>query len=201
MSLEWLEKVREDLRDLTKFLIGEKKRWFVVDIEDVLLFDGESGGIVTKVSYKQKVLDYLAQNRNLPVLQKIYEMEQLSVDDIRELERILWQELGSKEDYDKYTMGMVCGANVAIFIRSIIGIDRKEAVERFGRFISGLELSAEQEEFLMSVISYVCENGDITKEIVVNELPFYDRVSVLGDYISPFAQYIDNIHGVVIARA
>ena len=53
----------------------------------------------------------------------------------------------------------------------------------------------------MSVISYVCENGDITKDIVVNESPFDERLSVMGDYISPFAEYIDNIHGVVIARA
>ncbi|MBR5237075.1 MAG: DEAD/DEAH box helicase family protein [Paludibacteraceae bacterium] len=201
VSLPWLEKVREDLRNLTKFLIGDKKQWFVVDIDDVLSFDGESAGIETRVSYKQKVLDYLAQNRNLPVLQKIYAMEQLSIEDIRELERILWSELGDKEDYDKYTVGMACGANVAIFIRSVIGVDRKEAIERFGRFISGSALNAEQEEFLMTIISYVCENGDITKEIVVNESPFDERLSVLGAYLHPFAKYIDNIHEVVIARA
>ena len=201
VSLPWLEKVREDLRDLTKFLIGDKKKWFVVDINDILSFDGESAGIETRVSYKQKVLDYLAQNRNLPVLQKIYEMEQLNVEDIRELERILWSELGDKEDYDKYTAGMSCGANVAIFIRSVIGVDRKEAIERFGRFISGSALNAEQEEFLMTIISYVCENGDITKEIVVNESPFDERLFVLENYMKPFAEYIDNIHGVVIARA
>ena len=89
VSLPWLEKVREDLRDLTKFLIGDKKQWFVVDINDILSFNGESAGIETRMSYKQRVLDILAQNRNLPVLQKIYAMEQLSIEDIRELERIL----------------------------------------------------------------------------------------------------------------
>ena len=36
VSLPWLEKVRTDLRDLMKFLIGEKGKWFVVDIEDVI---------------------------------------------------------------------------------------------------------------------------------------------------------------------
>jgi type I restriction enzyme R subunit len=43
-------------------------------------------------------------------------MEQLTGTDIVELERILWKELGSKEDYDRYTKGMACGSNVAIFI-------------------------------------------------------------------------------------
>ena len=197
VSLSWLEKVREDLRDLTKFLIGDKKQWFVVDIEDVLSYDGESRGIVTRVSYKQRILDFLAANRNLPVLNKIYAMEQLTVADIRELERILWKELGDKEDYDRYTAGMPCGANVAIFIRSIIGVNRKDAVERFATFISGSQLNAEQEEFLMTIISYVCENGDITKEIVVNEAPFDEKLSVFGTYMLPLAKYIDTIHNVI----
>jgi type I restriction enzyme R subunit len=143
------------------------------------------------------VIDFLAENRNLPVLTKIYDMEQLTGTDIKELERILWSELGNKEDYDRYTAGMPCGANVAIFIRSIIGVNRKDAVERFATFLSGAELNAEQEEFLMSIISYVSENGDITKDIVVNEAPFDEKLSVFTAYIQPLAKYIDTIHGVV----
>lgn len=193
VNLNWLEKVREDLRDLTKFLIGEKKKWFVIDIEDELSFSGTSAGITTRVSYKKKVLDFLAENRNLPVLEKIYSMEQLSIADVHELERILWNELGSKEDYDKFTKEN----NVAVFIRSIIGVNRKNAVERFSTFISDSELNSEQEEFLMTIISYVCENGDITKDIVVNESPFDERLSVFDGYMLPLAKYIDNIHDVV----
>jgi len=193
VNLNWLEKVREDLRDLTKFLIGEKKKWFVIDIEDELSFSGTSAGITTRVSYKKKVLDFLAENRNLPVLEKIYSMEQLSIADVHELEKILWNELGSKEDYNKFTKEN----NVAVFIRSIIGVNRKNAVERFSTFISGSELNSEQEEFLMTVISYVCENGDITKDIVVNESPFDERLSVFDGYMLPLAKYIDNIHDVV----
>ena len=197
LSLPWLEKVRTDLRDLAKFLVGEKKKWFVIDIEDVISYDGESKGIATKVTYKQKVMDFLAENRDLPVLNKIYSMEQLTHADVCELERILWKELGNKEDYDRYTKDMPCGANVAMFIRSIIGVNRKEAVERFATFLSGAELNAEQEEFLMTVISYVCENGDITKDIVVNEAPFDEMLSVFSSYMLPLAKYIDNIHHVI----
>ncbi len=193
VNLNWLEKVRADLRDLTKFLIGEKKKWFVIDIEDELSFNGTSAGITTRVSYKKKVLDFLAEHRNLPVLDKIYSMEQLTIADVHELEKILWKELGSKEDYDKFTKEN----NVAVFIRSIIGVNRKNAVERFSTFISGSELNSEQEEFLMTIISYVCENGDITKDIVVNESPFDERLSVFDGYMLPLAKYIDNIHGVV----
>lgn len=200
VSLNWLEKVRKDLRDLVKFLMGGDNKWFSVDIEDTISDEGTIDGITPRVTYKQSVLDFLSQNRNLPVLQKIYDMEQLTVADVKELERILWQELGSKEDYNKFTSGMPCGSNVAIFIRSILGVDRKNAVRRFSEFISGNELNADQEDFLMTIISYVCENGDITKEIVVNEAPFDERLAVFTPYMLPLAKYIDTIHTVIIPQ-
>ena len=84
-----------------------------------------------------------------------------------------------------------------MLIRSVIGVDRKEAVERFSRFLSGAVLNSEQEEFLMTIISYVCENGDITKEIVVNDEPFSDKLVIFNNYIPSLAKYIDNIHGVI----
>lgn len=196
-NLMWIEKVRTDLRDLMKFLVGDKGKWFVVDIEDVISYDGESTGITPRISYKQRVMDYLRENRHLTVLDKIYAIKQLSEDDIRELERILWEELGTKGDYEKFTEGMLCGGNVAALIRSLIGIDRKEAMRQFGEFISGAELNAEQEEFLGSVISYVCENGDITKDIVVNEAPFDEKLSLFSAYMLPLAKYIENFHRVI----
>ena len=198
VSLNWLEKVRKDLRDLVKFLMGGDNKWFSVDIEDTISDEGTIDGITPRVTYKQSVLDFLSQNRNLPVLQKIYDMEQLTKADVDELERILWQELGSKEDYNRFTSGMPCGSNVAIFIRSILGVDRKNAVRMFSEFISGNELNADQEDFLMTIISYVCENGDITKEIVVNEAPFDERLAVFSPYMLPLAKYIDTIHTVII---
>lgn len=197
VSLRWLEKVREDLRDLLKFLVGQDNQWFKVDIEDSISDEGTIGGITPRVSYKQSVLDFLSRNRDLPVLKKIYDMEQLTTADIVELERIMWKELGSKDDYDRYTKGMACGSNVAIFIRSMVGVDRKNAVRRFSMFISGNELNAEQEDFLLTIIAYVCENGDITKETVVNEPPFDERLSVFTPYMLPLAKYIDTIHTVI----
>ena len=200
VSMQWLEKVRNDLRELMQFLKGDKGRWFVVDIEDVITDDGESEGIKMKVSYKQRIIDFLANNRNLPVLKKIYNLEQLSAEDINELERILWRELGSKEDYAKYTQNMLFGGNVAAFIRSLIGVDRREALNKFSEFLSGNELNAEQEEFLNTIVQYVCENGDITKEIVVNEAPFDERLVLFTPYMIPLGKYIDNIHNVIIPQ-
>jgi type I restriction enzyme R subunit len=197
VSLGWLEKVRKDLRELMQFLVGDKGKKFVIDIHDVITDDGEAEGVQMRVSYKQRILDFLAANRNLPVLRKIKKMEQLSIDDINELERILWEELGSREEYDNHTKGMLCGGNVAIFIRSLTGVDRKEALDKFSEFLSDNALSAEQEDFLNTIVQYVCENGDITKEIVVNESPFDERLVLFAPYMIPLGRYIDNIHNVI----
>ena len=200
VSLGWLEKVRKDLRELMQFLVSDKGKKFVIDIHDVITDDGEAEGVQMRVSYKQRIIDFLANNRNLPVLKKIYNLEQLSIDDINELERILWEELGSKEDYAIHTQGMLCGGNVAAFIRSLIGVDRREALEKFSDFLTDSELNAEQEDFLNTIVQYVCENGDITKEIVVNESPFDERLVLFTPYMIPLGRYIDNIHNVIIPQ-
>lgn len=196
-DLRWVEKIRVELRELMKFLVGEDGKKFEVDIEDTINYNGESAGVLPKVSYKKKVINFLSANRNLPVLEKIYNMEQLTQADISELERILWSELGDRADYDRFTSDKNCGSNVAMLIRSLIGVDRAEAMRKFGEFISGNKLNAEQEEFLMTVISYVCENGDITKEVIVNDAPFDERLYIFQDYMAPLAQYVDNIHNVI----
>ena len=201
LSIEWLEKVRVELRDLVKFLLGDDNKRFFVDIDDVVINEGEAEGVMPRVSYKQRVMDYLRENQNLPVLRRIHNLEQLTESDVKELERILWEELGNKEDYDRHTSNMMCGSNVAAFIRSIIGIDRKKAVEQFSDFISNAELNSEQEDFLSTVINYVCENGDITREIVANESPFDEQLAIVfPEYLPQLAKYINKIHTVIIPQ-
>ena len=83
-------------------------------------------------------------------------------------------------------------------IRSLIGVDRKHAMERFNEFLSGSVLNADQEEFLKDVITYVCENGDIGPETVVNEAPFDERLmEVFNDKMIPLRRYLENIHEVI----
>ena len=201
LSLRWLERVRIELRDLIKFLVGDSGKTWTVDIEDIVTDDGESAGVQTRVTYKRKVMDYLAGKDSNPVLKKIYNLEQLTDGDIVELERVMWKELGSKEVYDKFTDGKLCGENVAILIRSLIGVDRKHAMERFNEFLSDSVLNADQEEFLKDVITYVCENGDIGPETVVNEAPFDEQIEVFGDKLVPLRRYLENIHSVILPES
>ena len=74
-------------------------------------------------------------------------------------------------------------------------------MQHFGKFISGAKLNADQEEFLMTIISYVCENGDITTDTLINDEPFseYDWQGVFGPQTTGLGKFVWYIHNVVAA--
>jgi type I restriction enzyme R subunit len=200
--MERLEYVRKEIRDLVQFILGTDNRTFTINIEDIVNAQDGVPGIMPTMTYKQRVIDYLAKNRNLPVLQKIFNIQPLESKDIDELERILWQELGTKEEYDRYVERgkMICGDSVAAFIRSQIGVDRIIAVEKFSKFLSGANLNSMQEEYLKTIITYVCENGDITRDTLIDaDSPFceFDWIAVFQSAAMYVGQYVDNIHSVI----
>ncbi|MCQ2237146.1 MAG: hypothetical protein MJZ18_09170, partial [Bacteroidales bacterium] len=196
LSLSSLERVRIVLRELLKFLKDDNGRTFEVNIEDEIEDAGEVKMTFTPLTYKQKVVDYLAQHGDHPVLQKIKHVKQLTNEDIRELEKILWNELGTKEDYDKTAHDMSVGA----FIRRMIGVDRKVAMDLFSTFISGAALNSQQEEYLRTIITYVCQNGDIEKDDLINEAPFdsFDW-TVFQENLSKIGDYVNEMHRVIYA--
>ncbi len=202
LTMPNLERVRTELRDLMKFLSNGENKTFTVDIEDEVIDEGE-GKMFIPTTYKQRVIDYLAAHRDLPVIRKIMNIEQLTHDDIVELERIMWHELGTKEEYAQFVgkHNMMCGDSVAAFIRSQIGVDRTVAMSKFSEFLSGHILNSEQEDYLKSIITYVCQNGDITSDIIVNESPFkdFEWIDVFGGYAAFVGKYVHTLHNSIIA--
>lgn len=146
-------------------------------------------------------MDFLAENKELPVIQKIVNMEKLSFEDICELEKICWKELGTKEDYEKFIAksNMICGDSVGAFIRSQIGVDRHVAMERFSQFLSDTTLNSLQEEYIKSIITYVCDNGDITPNTLLEEEPFaqYEWLNTFGKDFIAVRNYVNDIHDMV----
>lgn len=189
-TLASIENMRKEIRDLLKFFVGEASKTFDVDVADNITDGGIATGFVTSVTYRQKVLDFLAENCDLPILNKIKNTEQLTASDIKELERIMWQELGSKEDYMRFlsreNLADSCADGVTAFIRTIVKVDRQKAVQLFTDYISE-KLTAEQEEYLKSILDYVCENGDMETSAPVNESPS-NEINVLELFPGKFKQ-------------
>ena len=197
-----IENMRKEIRDLLKYLTGDSGRTFTVSIEDDVTDGGEAGSIITTMTYKQKVLDFLAENRDLPVLQKIQNIEKLSSSDINELERILWQELGTKEDYELYLRRekMTTDIPVAAFIRKVAGLDRQKAIKLFTEFISANTLTAEQEEFINNILNYVCQNGDMAKTVFRENRIFRESLlKYFPNKAAQVAQFVALLHDAITA--
>ncbi len=200
-SLDKLEYVRKEIRDLVQFITGITNQKFTINIKDTVETKGTPKDVPLQTSYKQRVMDFLAENKELPVIQKIVNMEKLTSADISELEKICWKELGTKEDYEKFIAksNMICGDSVGAFIRSQIGVDRHIAMERFSQFLSDTTLNSLQEEYIKSIITYVCDNGDITPNTLMEEEPFaqYEWIDTFGKNFVAVRNYVNEIHDLV----
>ena len=200
-SLEDLERVRKVLRELVKFAIDvNDKKSYYVDIEDVIDDPRIDTPQPQNVTYGQRVFDYLAEHRDDEVFQKIYNMEQLTIQDVHELERIMWEELGSKEQYEEYCQRerKIYGGNVAALIRSICKIDREKAHKKFYEFIRSEQLSSLQEEYLNSIINYVCANGDMERRTLGQD-PYreFNWQLAFGDNRAKVGNYVDHLHHLI----
>lgn len=175
-----------------------KSKVYVIDINDTITDNGNRAGvnIAGMKTYEQKVIDYLAENSNKEVIKKIKNLEKINENDLHELESILWSELGTKEDYFKFTQK----DNLAVFVRSIVGLEQQAVNEKFGQFLTENVLNSRQQEFVKTIISYVRENGDVTFDDLVNNSPF-DNINIIrmfGDKIYIVQKIVEQLHGAVM---
>lgn len=201
-TLGSIENMRRQIRDLLKYLEGDSSRTFTVAIEDEVTDGGLAGKINTTMSYREKLLDFLTQHRDHPVLQKIHNLEHLTGEDIDRLEQILWQELGTKEDYERYLRHeqMTADIPVAAFIRKVVGLDRQKAIRLFSDFISANTLTAGQEEFINNILNYVCQNGDMGKNVFRDNRIFRESLlKYFPNKAAQVAQFVAMLHDAISA--
>ena len=202
-TIDRLERVRKELRDLIHVLEeGRDDRKFIIDIEDTTSADEKAARVELKATYKQRVIEYLACHSDNETLNKIQNFEQLTAADIEELQRIFWEELGTRDEYNKTTGGKRYNNNVAAFIRVIMGIDRKKALEKYAYFIKGEDLTSEQEQYLKSILDYISVNGDIQlSDFTEYPLKHYRWRDVFGNQFVSLKDFIKEMHHVISITA
>lgn len=202
-TIDRLERVRKELRDLVHVLEeGRNDRKFIIDIEDTTSYDEGAARVELKATYKQRVIDYLASHNDNETLNKIQNFEQLTSADIEELQRIFWEELGTREEYAEATNDKRYGNNVAAFIRVIQGIDRKKALEKYAHFINGANLTSEQELYLKNILDYISVNGDIQlSDFTEYPLKHYHWRDVFGNQFVSLKDFIKEVHNVISITA
>ncbi len=199
-SVPELERLRQSLRELMQFLQGEGRAQYDIDIIDTISDGpGVDGTAIDIRTYRQKVIDYLMENINSQVISKIYNLEPINEEDLLELERILWHELGSKEDYTKISDH----ENLAAFVRSLVGLNQNAVNEKFSEYLNDNTFNSMQQEYIRTIINYVRVNGDMVKSDVVNKEPFnnYDLMELFGARYQTVIQIVNKLHDPITVSA
>ena len=187
IGINKFEDIRERLRNLMKY-IPKSQMIFETDFNDEILSktwnesDLENDDLK---NYKEKAEYYIRQHQNEKVISKIKTNQPLTTDDIKDLERILWNELGTQEDYKKEYKDKPLGE----FVREIVGLDMNAAKQAFSRYLNETNLDSRQIYFVNKIIEYIVQNGMMKDLSVLQETPFTDKGSVIDIFpdISVFA--------------
>ena len=144
-------------------------------------------------------MEYLSQNEENEVIQQIVNLEPLTTHDLIALENIFWNELGSKEDFESLTANKPFHGNIAMFVRTVTGIDRDKAKRIYLDFIKSNDLTSQQEICLKEIIDFVCINGDITIENVRDNAPLNLRnwSKIFGHNLQGVVNLIERLHGAI----
>lgn len=161
-SLSQIEDIRESLRDLIVLLEPQKRKAVYTDFKDEVLYPlaGEDSPQIkdqTMVNYRESIKRIIKQNDYLPVIQKIKTNQQLSNEDIADLERLLLtSSYNLKPEELRNTFK---GNEFGEFIRSIVGVDKTIVNALFAEFINDKHLNTEQLHFINEVVNSISENG------------------------------------------
>lgn len=168
MTISKLEKVRAEIRGIIQHIKEGTKPIKKGNFTDhVIPKNGEHLTPAIK-NYKRKVLDYLADHVDHPVVQKIRRIEMLTYDDLKVLETLFWKELGTQEDYNE----TFNGEPVASFVRKTVGLETEAVNSLMAQYLRLYNFNAMQEEFIHQIVNYVRQNGDIVPNNLLNSDPF-----------------------------
>lgn len=103
----------------------------------------------------------------------------MTQEDIKELEKILWNELGTRDEYVAEYGEKPLGE----FVREIVGIDMNAAKEAFSEYLDGTNLDSRQIYFVNQIVEYIVHNGVMKDFSVLQEPPFTDQGSIVDIFV------------------
>lgn len=166
-----LETVRNAMRSLLQYLDKIRRKIYYTNFTDTIIDSTEGepiyGGNDLK-NYRKKVEFYLKEHSDRLSVYKLRNNKKLSEADLKELERILWTELGSKDDYIKEYGDTPIGR----LVRQIVGVDRAAVNEAFSEFLTEERLNINQMRFVNLIVDYIVANGNIDDNKVLMGEPF-----------------------------
>ena len=171
------EHIRERLRDLMKYLPKKKVRYDTNFEDDILSIEWKESELENDdlKNYKAKAEYYVRQHQDDLVIAKLKKNKPMTQDDIKTLEKILWSDLGTKDEYEAEYGDKPLGE----FVREIVGLDMNAAKEAFSEYLNEANLDSRQIYFVNQIVEYIVHNGLMKDFSVLQEPPFTDQGSVV----------------------
>ena len=153
-------------------------RRFDIDIDDEILSSEWKGAELENddlKAYKAKAEYYVRQHQDNAVIAKLKNNVPLKEADVKELEKILWSEVGTKQDYEAEYGQKPLGE----FVREIVGLDMAAAKEAFSAYLDETRLDSRQIYFVNQIVEFIVHNGMMKDLSVLQELPFTEQGSII----------------------
>ena len=177
-GIDEFEHIREELRDLMKYILTTGPRKYMTDFtDDILDMTWNDSELENDelANYKAKAEYYIRQHQDTLAIAKLKTNRPLTDTDVKTLQEILWGELGTKEDYEREYGEKPLGE----FVREIVGLDMNAAKEAFSAYLNEANLDSRQIYFVNQIVEYIVHNGMLKDLSVLQEPPFTDRGSVV----------------------
>lgn len=171
------EHIRQCLRNLMKYIPRSGTIYETNFTDDILSVGWREADLENDdlKNYKAKAEFYLRQHQDNAAVAKLRSNIPLTRQDVEELEKILWSEVGSRQDYEAE-----CGQKpLGEFVREIVGMDMNAAKNAFAEYLSGVNLDSRQIYFVNQIVEYIVQNGVMKDLSVLQEPPFTDRGSIV----------------------
>ena len=171
------EYIRQKLRDLIKYIPVEVIRYDTNFDDEILSIEWNESELENDdlKNYKAKAEFYIREHQNEAVIAKLKGNVPLTQEDVQALEKILWSEVGTRQDYETE-----CGQKpLGEFVREIVGLDMSAAKEAFAVYLNDANLDSRQIYFLNQIVEYVVRNGLMKDLSVLQEAPFTDQGSIV----------------------
>ena len=171
------EHIRECLRNLMKYLPRSVEVYNTNFTDDILSVEWNECDLDNDDlnNYKAKAEFYIRQHQGNPAINKLRSNIPLTEGDVKELENILWSQVGSRQDYETQVGKKPLGE----FVREIVGLDMKAAKEAFAKYLDETYLDSRQIYFVNQIIEYIVRNGVMKDLSVLQEPPFTDKGSIV----------------------
>ena len=185
-DIDDFETIRKNLRDLIKYIPRTGKIYLTDFEDDILSVNWNESNLENDdlQNYKEKLEYYIKQHqKDNPVIMKLRENKPLDKNDLSELENIIWNQLGTKQDYYSEVGEKPLGE----FVREIVGLDMNAAKEAFSKYLDERDMNKNQIYFVNQIVEFIVRNGMMKDMSVLQESPFTDKgnvVELFGDDIN-----------------